>query len=102
MTRTTFLRRRRVHATALEARVDDRAEPDPRDEARPAGGRLAIEMGDHALRKAVGLDLPVARERAQRRDEPPVRADRAPDKFKRAAASGVMTFARRPVVTAPR
>ena len=48
-------------------------------EARPAGGRLAVEMGHHALREAVGLDPPVERERAQRRDEPPVRPDRAPD-----------------------
>ena len=74
-----LLRRLRVHATALHARVDERAEPDPCDEARPAGGRLAVEMGHHALREAVGLDPPVERERAQRGDEPPVRSDRAPD-----------------------
>ena len=74
-----LLRRLRVHATAVHARVDERAEPDPCDEARPAGGRLAVEMGHHALREAVGLDPPVERERAQRRDEPPVRPDRAPD-----------------------
>ena len=46
---------------------------------RPAGCRLAVEMRHHALREAVGLDPPVERERAQRRDEPPVRPDRAPD-----------------------
>jgi hypothetical protein len=63
----------------LQARVDERAEPDPRDEARSAGGRLAVKMGHHALREAVGLDPALERERAQRRDEPPVRADRAPD-----------------------
>ena len=36
-------------------------------------------MGDHALREAVGLDPPVERECAERRDEPPVRPDRASD-----------------------
>ena len=39
-----LLRRLGVHATALHARVDERAEADPCDEARPAGGRLAVEM----------------------------------------------------------
>ena len=74
-----LLRRGCVHPTALDARVNEGAEPDPRDQARAAGGRLAVEMADHALWKAVGLDLSVERERAQRRDEPPVPPDRAPD-----------------------
>ena len=74
-----LLGRRRVHATALDARIDERAEPDPRDQSRPSSGRLSIEVRDHALREAVGLDPPVECECAQRRDEPPVRPDRAPD-----------------------
>ena len=138
--------------------------PSPTRVIRP--GRPAAvsryKMRHHALRQAVGLDPPVERERAQRRDEPPVRPDRAPDqplarevvepagaavplsggeherqvaraaglakrfasamrsssgtaiptnpptasvspsRINRAAASGVMTFVRRPAVTAPR
>ena len=49
------------------------------DQAGAAGGDLPEQHRDHALRKAVGLDPPVERERAQRRDQPPVRPDHAPD-----------------------
>jgi hypothetical protein len=74
-----LLLRRHVHTTAVHTRVDEGAEPDPREEAGPPGGRLAVEMGQHPEWEAVGLDPPVERERAERRDEPPVCPDRALD-----------------------
>ena len=74
-----LLGRRGVHPAAVHARVDERAEPDARDQAGAAGGRLAIQVRHDALRQAVGLDPPLQRQRAERGDEAEVAADHAPD-----------------------
>ena len=68
-----------VHPAALEARVDERVDTDGGDQAGPAGGDLPEQHGDHALREAVGLDLVLQGERAQRRHQGPVPADDPPD-----------------------
>jgi hypothetical protein len=74
------LGRHRIHATAPAPRVGEGAQPDPRDDARPPRRRLAVQMGHHAQREAVGLDPPVAGQRPQRWDEPPMGPDRAAEK----------------------
>ena len=43
-----------------------------------AGGDVAVEMRDHALRQVVGLDLAGDRQRLQLRHQAPVAADDAP------------------------
>ena len=48
------------------ARVDVRAQPDVCDEPRPAGGDLAHELRQHALRERVRLELVVLDERPRR------------------------------------
>jgi hypothetical protein len=69
-----------VQPSAMQTRVDECVESDPRDQPRPPGGRLAIEVRHHALRQAICLDPVVERQASQRRGEPPVPTDSAPDK----------------------
>src|SRR6185503_5421206 len=59
--------------------VDERAEPDAGHHARLAGGNGAIELGDHALRPAMCLDLLLARQLPQARRATPAAGDHPPD-----------------------
>ena len=67
---------RRVLLAAGLARVDVRAQPDLRDEARPTGRDLAHELGEHALRERIRLDLVRLDERPETRLVADVAADR--------------------------
>ena len=67
-----------VEAAAVEPGVDERAEADLGHEAGAARGDLAVELGDHALRQAVGVDVAGESEAPERGREAPVAADRAP------------------------
>ena len=49
---------------AAEARVDEGAEADSAEVPRPAGGDVAEQARDHALRQVVGLDPVLDREPA--------------------------------------
>ena len=51
--------------------------PDAGERAGLAGGDVAVEVRDHALRQVVGLDLALEREAADLRDQAPVAADDA-------------------------
>ena len=64
-----------VHLSALDARVDEGAEADLAHLAREAAGHRTIELGDLALREAVGLDLVVGDHVHPARLEAPMRAD---------------------------
>ena len=75
--RHQILGRALVDLAAAEARIDERAEADARELARLAGGDVAEQVRDHALRQVVGLDLVRDRERLQLRHESPVAADDA-------------------------
>ncbi len=54
-----------VHLAAAVPRVDEGVEPHPGEAAGLAGGDVAVEVRDAALREVVGLDLPGERERAR-------------------------------------
>src|SRR5262249_45793293 len=56
---------------------DEGSEPDSRQVPRPAGGDVAEQVGDHALRQVVGLDAIGDGEALQLRHQPPVAADHA-------------------------
>ncbi len=66
-----------VDAAAAVARVDEGAEADPAQVPRLAGGDVAKEVRDHALRQVPGLDPVLDRELAERRHQAPVAADHA-------------------------
>ena len=66
-----------VELAAAVARIDEGSEPDARDVAGPLRRDIAEEMGDHALRQIVGLDLVLHREALDFRDEAPMAADHA-------------------------
>ena len=59
------------------ARIGERVEADPAQVPGLAGGDVAVEVGDNALRQVVGLDLAGHRQRLQLRHQPPVAADDA-------------------------
>ena len=71
--------RARVDLAAAVARVDERADADPRQRPGLAGGDVAEEVRDHALRQVVRLDLVADGERLQLGHEAPVPADDALD-----------------------
>ena len=75
--RDEILGRRGVDLAAAEARIDERAEPHPRQVSRLARRDVAEQVRDHALRQVVRLDLIADRERLQLRHEAPVAADHA-------------------------
>ena len=68
-----------VDLAAAEARIDERPEPDARQQSGLARGDVTEQVGDDALRQVVGLDLVGDRERLQLGHEPPVAADHASD-----------------------
>ena len=68
-----------IDLAAAIARIDEGAEPDGGDMAGAMGGDVAEQMGDHALRQVIGLDLVVEGELLQLRHEPPMAADHALD-----------------------
>ena len=59
------------------ARIDEGVEPHARQRARLAGGDVAEQMRDHALRQVPGLDLVVHRQLLDARHQAPVPADHA-------------------------
>src|SRR5689334_18624606 len=63
-----------IDAAAAMARVDERVQPDVREGAGLAGGDVAEQVREHALRQVIGLDLVGDRELLQRGDQPPVAA----------------------------
>ena len=63
-------------ATAV-ARIDEGTQPTRVKGPRLAGGDIAVQMGDHALRQVPGFDLVVHRQRLQLRHQSPVPADDA-------------------------
>ena len=65
-----------VDLAAFEAGIDEGSHADLGDGSGPAGGDVAVEMGDHPLRQVVGLDLVGERQPADLGDQPPVAADR--------------------------
>ena len=67
--------RARIEFAAAIARIDEGAEPDGRDMAGAMRGNVAEQMGDHALRQIIGLDLVLEGELLQLRREPPMAAD---------------------------
>jgi hypothetical protein len=67
----------RVELAARQARIDEGAEADARQVPGLAGGDVAVQMRDHALRQVVGGDPVVHRERTHLRDQAPVAADDA-------------------------
>ena len=73
------LLRNAVDLPPAQARIDERAESDGRHEPRFACGRVAEELGDHALGQVVRFDLVLDREPLELRRETPVPADRALD-----------------------
>ena len=75
--RDEILGGRGVDLAAAVARIDERAEPHPRQVSRLARRDVAEQMRDHALRQVVRLDLIADRERLQLRHEAPVTADHA-------------------------
>ena len=68
-----------IDLAAAIARIDEGAEPDGGDMAGAMGGDVAEQMGDHALRQVIGLDLVVEGELLQLRHKPPMAADHALD-----------------------
>ena len=64
-----------VHPAALDARIDEGAEPDARNETGPPGADLAIELHHHAARQHIGLDGVGARHVLHARRPDPVAAD---------------------------
>jgi len=70
---------RPVHPSAVLARIDEGAEADMGEQARPARADFAEELGDHAARQCVGLDLVGAGKLLHARRPHPVAADHAPD-----------------------
>jgi len=56
-------------------RIDESAQTDPGDRARLAGGNVAVQVGDDALRQVVGFDFARHRQRLQFWHQPPVAAD---------------------------
>ena len=66
-----------VDLAALEPRIDEGADADAGERAGLAGGDVAVEVRDHALRQVVGLDLALEREAADLRDQAPMAADHA-------------------------
>ena len=61
-----------VDAPALDARIDERADPDVADDAWFARGNIAQKMGHHPLRQDVGLELSRDGHLAQARRPPPM------------------------------
>ena len=68
-----------VHAAAVDARIEERAEADVGEEAGPAGADLAEQLHGDAARQHVGLDLVVLGELLHARRPHPVAADHLPD-----------------------
>ena len=66
-----------VDLAALQPRIDEGADADAGERAGLAGGDVAVEVRDHALRQVVGLDLALEREAADLRDQAPMAADDA-------------------------
>ena len=66
-----------VDLAAVLARVDEGAQAHLGEGAGLAGGDVAVEVRDHALRQVVGLDPVLDREPADLRDQPPMPADHA-------------------------
>ena len=71
-------RRPLVEPTALDRGIDERIQSDVGDAARPAGGDVAKQAADDALRKIVGFDLALDRHPTDSRREAPMPADHAP------------------------
>ena len=69
-----------VELAAAVPRIGERVEADPGEMAGLAGGDVAVEMGDDALRQVVGLDRARDGQSLQLRHQAPVSADDAPDK----------------------
>ena len=69
----------RVDLAAAVARIDEGAQADARDMARPVRGDVAEQVRDHALRQVVGLDLVGDGELLQLRHQAPMAADDALD-----------------------
>ena len=65
-----------VELAAAVARIGEGAEADPGQVTGLAGGDVAEEVGDDALRQVVGLDLAGHGQRLQLRHQAPVAADR--------------------------
>ena len=68
-----------VDLAAAEARVDERADPDARQQPGLARRDVAEQMRDDALRQVVGLDLVGDGQCLQLGHQPPVAADHALD-----------------------
>ena len=66
-----------VDLAARLARVDEGAQADLGEGAGLAGGDVAVEVRDHALRQVVGLDPVLDRQPADLGDQPPMAADDA-------------------------
>jgi hypothetical protein len=58
----------RVHPPTLDPRVDEGMQTDRAQRARATGGDVPVEMRDHALGEAVGLDLVLQGHGAQGRN----------------------------------
>ena len=69
----------RVELAAAVARIDEGAQADAAEVPGLAGGDVAEQVRDHALRQVVGLDLVVHRQLLQLRHQAPVAADDALD-----------------------
>src|SRR5262249_5365733 len=67
----------RVHAAALEARIDEGPEAHARDRPGLAGPDVTIEIRDHAFGQVVRLDLLVHHERTDPWREAVIAADHA-------------------------
>ena len=65
-----LLGRTRVHSPALETRIDEGVQANRRDNTRFMPGDFPEQVGDHALREAIRLDLFFEREFAQRGTSP--------------------------------
>jgi len=64
-----------VDLSAAVARVDERVQANPGEQARLTGSGVAEQLCDHTLRQVVGLDLVVDGHLAQLARHPPVPAD---------------------------
>ena len=87
----------RVQLAAAVARVDKGVQPHARERAGLAGGDVAEQMADHALRQVPGLDQVVDRELLHRGHQTPVAADHA---FQQAGVAKVVQPARLAVALA--